>query len=124
MTNDEQQTIALHFNECINSRDIQGLASLMTDDHTFIDKANQSVQGKEQVVEAWQGFFAQFPDYRNIFERIESRNHLVAISGYSTCSEKQLDGPALWTAQLRGDQVAQWRVYDDTPENRKLLSLE
>ena len=52
MTNDEQQSIVLHFNECINSRDIQGLASLMTDDHRFIDVANQSVQGKQKVVEA------------------------------------------------------------------------
>jgi len=124
MTNDEQQIIALQFNECINSRDIHGLAILMTDDHTFIDKANQSVQGKEKVVEAWQGFFALFPDYRNIFERVESRNHLVEISGYSTCSEKQLDGPAHWTAKLKGDKVAEWRVYEDTPENRNLLSLE
>jgi ketosteroid isomerase-like protein len=96
----------------------------MTDDHTFIDKADQSLQGKETVVEAWQGFFALFPDYRNIFERVESRNTLVAISGYSTSSENQLDGPALWTAKLRGDKVEQWRVYHDTPENRKRLGLE
>ena len=124
MTNDEQQLIALHFNECINSRDIHGLASLMTEDHTFIDMANQAVQGKEKVVAAWQGFFALFPDYRNIFARVESRNHLVAISGYSTCSEKQLDGPALWTAKLKGEKVAEWRVYEDTLANRHLLSLE
>lgn len=124
MTEDEQKSIALHFNECINHRDLQGLATLMTDDHTFIDKANQAVHGKEHMVEAWQGFFARFPDYMNIFERVESRNHLVTISGYSTCSEKQLDGPALWTAKLRGEKVAEWRVYHDTPENRKMLSLE
>jgi ketosteroid isomerase-like protein len=124
MTNDKQKTIPLQFNECINSQDIQGLATFMTDDHTFIDKANQEIQGKGKAVEAWKGFFALFPDYRNIFERVESRNNLVAIIGHSTCSEKQLDGPALWTAQLRGEKVAEWRVYDDTPENRKRLGLE
>jgi ketosteroid isomerase-like protein len=123
MTNDKRKTTALQFNECINSRDIHGLATLMTDDHTFIDSANHSLQGKEKAVEAWKGFFALFPDYRNVFEHIESRNDLVAIIGYSTCSEKQLDGPALWTAKLRGDKVAEWRVYKDTPENRKELSL-
>ena len=124
MSNDEQKIIAFQFNECINSRDIHGLATLMTDDHTFIDSANQAVQGKEKVVEAWQGFFALFPDYCNIFERVEWRNNLVAISGYSTCTEQQLDGPALWTAELRGDKVAEWRVYNATPENRKRLNLE
>jgi len=124
MTNDMQKVIALQFNECINNRDIHGLAILMADDHTFIDKANQAVQGKEKVVEAWQGFFALFPDYQNIFERVKERFNLVAISGYSTCPEKQLDGPALWTAKIKSDKVAEWRVYEDTPENRKRLSLE
>lgn len=124
MTKEQQNTIALQFNACINRRDLQGLATFMTEDHTFIDKANHEVQGKEQVVEAWKGFFALFPDYRNIFERVESRNPLVVIIGRSTCSEKALDGPALWTAQLRGEKVAEWRVYEDTPENRKRLGFE
>ena len=124
MTNDHQQTIALWFNECINNRDLDGLAALMTGDHSFIDSASASVHGKERVVEAWRGFFALFPDYRNIFERVESCDQLVAIMGRSTCSEQQLDGPALWTAKIRGDQVAEWRVYKDTPENRTALRLE
>jgi ketosteroid isomerase-like protein len=124
MTNDHQQTIALQFNDCINSRDLDRLAALMTDDHTFTDSASASVHGKERVVEAWRGFFALFPDYRNIFKRIEARDQLVAIMGRSTCSEPQLDGPALWTAKIRGDQVAEWRVYTDTPANRTALGFE
>jgi ketosteroid isomerase-like protein len=123
LTDEHQQTIALRFNECINNRDLEGLAALMTDDHTFIDSANASVQGKDQVVEAWRGFFALFPDYRNIFDRVESRDQLVAIMGRSTCSEPHLDGPALWTAKIRGNQVAEWQVYKDTPEHRIALSF-
>jgi ketosteroid isomerase-like protein len=116
-------TIALQFNACINARDLEGLAALITDDHTFIDSANNIVRGKEHVVNAWQEFFALFPDYQNIFEQITSRDHLVAIRGRSICSEQQLDGPAMWTAKLRGTQVAEWRVYLDTPDNRKTLNL-
>jgi ketosteroid isomerase-like protein len=123
MSNDQQTTITLQFNECINDRDIVGLAALLTDDHTFIDSANGSVHGKERVIEAWKGFFAQFPDYQNLFERVESRGQLVAVLGRSTCSEPQLDGPALWTAKVRGDKVAEWRVYKDTPENRQALNF-
>jgi ketosteroid isomerase-like protein len=123
MTNDQQKTIALQFNECINSRDLAGLAALLTDDHTFIDSANAAVHGKERVVEAWRGFFALFPDYRNHFEQVESRTDVVAIMGRSTCSEPQLDGPALWTAKLSGDKVAEWRVYNDTPDNRRALNF-
>jgi ketosteroid isomerase-like protein len=123
MINDQHKTIALKFNECINSRDLEGLAALMTDDHTIIDSANAAVRGKERVVEAWKGFFALFPDYRNIFDRVESRDNLVAIRGRSTCSEQLLDGPALWTAQVSGDKVAEWRVYTDTAENRAALNF-
>src|SRR5262249_3974990 len=123
MTNNQQQTIALQFNDCINRRDLDGLAALLTDDHTFIDSAHAAIHGKERVVEAWSGFFALFPNYRNIFERVESRQDLVAIMGRSTCSEPQLDGPALWTAKVRGEQVAEWRVYTDTPENRRALNF-
>jgi ketosteroid isomerase-like protein len=123
MTYDQQTTIALHFNECINNRDLAGLAALLTDDHTFIDAASTAVRGTGRVVEAWQGFFALFPDYRNLFDRVESRQDLVAIMGRSTCSEPQLDGPALWTAKVRGDQVAEWRVYTDTPAHRMALSF-
>ena len=123
MTNGHRETIALRFNECINFQDLLGLAALMTDDHTFIDSANHSIHGKKDMVEAWKGFFAQFPDYRNIFEQIESRNDYVVIRGHSICSVKQLDGPALWTAKIRGDKVAEWRVYMDTSENRETLHV-
>jgi ketosteroid isomerase-like protein len=123
MSDDHQKTIALRFNECINSRDLDELAALLTDDHTFIDSANAAVHGKERVVAAWSGFFALFPDYRNLFERVESRQDLVAIMGRSSCSEPQLDGPALWTAKVRGDHVAEWRVYTDTPDNRRMLNF-
>src|SRR5262249_54485261 len=123
MPNDQQKAIVFQFNECINNRDLEGLAALLTDTHTFIDSANASVHGKEHVVEAWKGFFALFPDYRNIFERIESRGPVVAIMGRSACSEQQLDGPALWTAKVRGDKVAEWRVYKDTPANRAALNF-
>ena len=123
MTNDQWRIIALRFNECINTQDLTGLAALMTDDHTFIDSANQTIHGKEHMLEAWKGFFVQFPDYQHIFEQIESHDDLIVISGHSTFSEPQLDGPALWTARMIGEQVAEWRVYTDTPANRLALSF-
>jgi ketosteroid isomerase-like protein len=115
--------VALRFNDCINNRDLQGLAALMTNDHTFIDSVDNAVRGKDKVVEAWKGFFDTFPDYQNIFEQVESRNGIVAILGRSICSEPQLNGPALWTATVRGEHVVEWRVYSNTPENRQALQI-
>jgi ketosteroid isomerase-like protein len=115
--------LVLKFNEYINSRDAKGLQSLMTDNHTFIDTDNNSCNGKEKVLKAWKRFFEQFPDYRNTFEHIESRDDLVLITGYSTSLDKQLNGTAIWTVKVTRGMVKEWSAYNDTPKNRKLLNI-
>lgn len=107
------------FNGFINARDIEGLSEMMTDDHTFIDGANQRVVGKEECILAWQGFFAAFPDYQNHFEHISANEELVAIMGRSSCSDARLHGPA----PVRNEQVSEWRVFENTGSNRKSLGL-
>jgi ketosteroid isomerase-like protein len=111
------------FNAAINRQDIDALASLMTDDHEFVDTTGTVERGKAHCLDLWRGFFAQFPDYRNTFTRVSANNNEVVIVGYSTCSVKELDGPALWKAVIVNDNVAHWRVYDDTPENRLTLGV-
>jgi ketosteroid isomerase-like protein len=116
--------VVTRFNACINARDADGLAELMTDDHVFIDSTDSAVRGKSECLDAWRGFFASFPDYRNTFEAMRSTADQVFVRGYSTCSNAQLDGPALWSARVSADQVAEWRVYEDSPANRARLGLE
>jgi len=123
MNKRDPKLTALKFNECINRQDLDGLARLMSDDHTFVDSGGDAVTGKEQMRAAWRGFFKAYPDYKNIFDRVEWRQNLVVMLGRSTCSnEKALDGPGIWTAVVENDLVAEWRVYDDTDENRKTLN--
>jgi hypothetical protein len=56
---------ALKFNEKTNQQDLEGLAELMTADHTFIDNDCRVTKGKYAMKEGWRDFFAQYPDYRN-----------------------------------------------------------
>ncbi len=44
--------------------------------------------------------------------------------GFSECSFDPLDGPSIWTAEIRDGLVAEWRVYEDSEEVRKLLKIE
>jgi ketosteroid isomerase-like protein len=122
---DAQQAKAVvsRFNDCINARDSAGLAQMMTDDHVFIDAANNSVSGKRACVHAWQAFFAAFPDYRNDLAHLIVRPGLVVVVGHSSCSDPRLDGPALWTAKVRETGVSEWRVLADTVENRTALGV-
>ena len=115
--------IALAFNDCINRRDIACLGALMTDHHAFIDSAGNKVRGKARCVEAWRGFFAAFPDYRNHFERVFTIGEKVVVIGHSSCSDQRLAGAALWTATIEKARVAEWRVYENTDENRKRLGI-
>jgi len=119
----DPKLIALLFNECITNRDIDGLAELMTDDHTFIDRDGNATQSKGSMIEAWKKFFEMFPVYKNTFTRIESRDNVAVILGHAYWSDKQPFDPAIWVATIAEDRVAKWQIYYDTDENRKSLKL-
>ena len=116
-------SIAVLFNDCVNGRNVEALTHLMTDDHTFIDTEGNAVSGRLACRAAWQGFFEAFPDYSNVFAAVTAADSLVTIVGHSLCSEPALAGPALWAATIRGEKVARWCVYNDTPGNRHALGL-
>ena len=99
------------FNQAINDRDLRALKGRMTEDHRFIDSEGKTVSGMRAVGSAWKSFFAAFPDYRNVFEDVESTAAgFVTVRGFSRCSDPRLDGPACWLARVDGDRISQWRV--------------
>lgn len=111
------------FNACINARDLEAIAQLMAPDYTFVDSAGTIEHGRAAGIAAWRAFFTQFPDYRNVFATVDVRDDLVIVTGRSVCSVEALDGPAIWTARVRGEQVTEWRVHDDTPPQRLDLDM-
>lgn len=112
------------FNEFINDGDVEGLSSLMTRGHTFIDSQGKMVQGKANMVTSWKRFFKAYPDYRNTFERFGMTGNRIIMHGYSICSsEPALEGPALWQAKVVGGLVAEWQVFEDTADNRRKLGV-
>jgi len=114
---------ALRFNEYINRQDIEGLSGLMTEGHTFIDRQGEVDQGKESMTRGWREFFRSFPDYRNTFERVQSQGDLVVLYGYATWQSGGEPDRAIWTARVEDDLVAEWRIFEDTAENRVRFHL-
>jgi len=119
----DPKLIALQFNEYINRQDVDGLASLMTQGHTFIDRKGQIDRGKAVMTKGWIDFFRSFPQYRNTFERVESRGDLVVLYGYATWKVGADPDYAIWTARIEGGLVAEWCIYEDTEENRRAFNL-
>ena len=123
MNKKDTKLIALLFNECINKKDLDGLSSLMTEDHTFIDRDGNVLSSKANMIEAWKSFFETFPDYKNTFNIIESRNNKVLITGFAYWSEENSFDPSIWIAVIENDMVKEWHLYYDTEENRNKLLL-
>jgi len=110
MDSSKLMSVALRFNEKINQQDLEGLAELMTDDHTFVGSDGTVTKGKDVMKKVWREFFKGYPDYRNIFTCVTTQNNIVVMVGYSTCSYKPLNGPNVWTARVRGGLLLEWRV--------------
>jgi predicted SnoaL-like aldol condensation-catalyzing enzyme len=123
MNSVDPKLTALQFNEYINRQDIDGLSSLMTEGHTFIDRKGEVDKGKETMIRGWIDFFKSFPDYKNTFERVESQGDLVVLYGYATWNKGADPDHAIWTAVVEDDLVAEWRIYEDTAENKRRFNL-
>jgi hypothetical protein len=119
----DPKLVALLFNECINNQDVDGLARLMTEDHTFIDREGEAGHPRDFMIRGWKEFFRLFPEYRNTFTRVQSSDNCVVILGSAFWSEEKPFDPVIWTATIVNDLVQEWRIYDDIAANRKRFSL-
>jgi ketosteroid isomerase-like protein len=115
---------AAEFNAQINAADLRALASLMSEDHRFIDTEGNTVSGKPACISAWSGFFRAFPGYHNRFDSFHEFGSTVLITGFSECpNHPELTGPAIWSATVMADRLTEWRVYPDTVTNRIKLGI-
>jgi hypothetical protein len=48
---------------------------------------------------------------------------LVVILGYAEWTTDGDRDHVIWTAAVRDDLIAEWRVYEDTEQNRRQLAL-
>ncbi len=119
----DPKLVALQFNECITNQNLDGLGMLMSEGHVFIDSVGNVTRSKKTMLSAWSKFFSMFPNYKNTFERVESRNNLAVMLGFAYWSEENRHDPAIWTATIEDDLIAEWHIYYDTEENRKRFGL-
>ncbi|MFI5171240.1 MAG: nuclear transport factor 2 family protein [Chitinophagales bacterium] len=111
------------FVELINDHDAEGLASLMSGDHKFIDAAGNTFSGKENMVEGWKMYFKTFPDYWIEIETVtEKENEVYGFGWVSATHSGHISGdsnnffkiPAAFRALIEGEKVKIWQVYADT----------
>lgn len=118
--------------ERINAADVPGLCALMTEDHVFLDGLGNRVQGRETMRKGWTGYFRMFPDYRVSHSDIFAHGEVVASFGTAEATyaaagklskENHWSVPAAWRAVVRDGQIAEWQVYADNQQARKIMGL-
>ena len=108
----------MDFVEAINTTNINKIVELMANDHIFIDSQGKKVVGKNNLKQAWLGYFELFPDYKiEITDTLENES-LVVILGYASGSYKNLRKnywkiPAAWKAVVENDKIKLWQVFAD-----------
>jgi uncharacterized protein (TIGR02246 family) len=124
-------TIARAFVNAINRRSCEEIASLMTEDHVFVDSLGARVTGREQMRKGWEGYFGMVPDYSITIEETFADGAVVVMVGSAQGTyapggplkaENSWRMPAAWRAVVRGSRIAEWRVYADNEPIRQAMA--
>ena len=124
-------SVAHAFVDAINRRSAEEIASLMTEDHVFIDSQGARVTGRQHMKTGWQGYFSMVPDYAIEVEETFAEGSVVVMlgaahgtwaSGGVLKQENKWKTPAAWRAVVRGESIAEWRVYADNEPIRKIMA--
>jgi len=114
--------ILMDFANAINRGDVDKMVELMSDNHTFVDSRDNRVTGKENMKQAWIGYFNLFPDYKIEITGMLQKKSLFYLVGYAGGTYMNLMNennskswriPAAWTDIIKKNKVQYWQVYAD-----------
>jgi ketosteroid isomerase-like protein len=113
--------IVLDFVKYINEHDVKKISELMAPDHTFTDAHNNSITGRDNMMQGWRGYFSMFPDYKLEVDEFYEAGSTFVMMGFASGTYKGLNPeqnhwklPAAWKAIVEEDKIKHWQVYCDT----------
>jgi len=118
----KMKNIVLDYIAAINEADLDRILSLMSDDHIMIDPQDHKMTGKDNLRQAWIGYFGLFPDYKIEVNEILEKDSLICILGYASGTYKNLkndDNSNFWkiplalAAIIKDNYISQWQIYAD-----------
>jgi ketosteroid isomerase-like protein len=112
------------FIRAINDHDLEALASLMAEDHLFVDSLGNRVQGAKSMQIGWRGYFAMCPDYWVRIHTLLSEGDTVLAVGEAggTIDDSAWQMPAAWKAIIRGGLLSEWHVFADNKRVYEILA--
>jgi ketosteroid isomerase-like protein len=122
MSSLEPVRVVLQFIEHINRQSPDDLASLMIEEHLFIDSVGSQFRGREQLRAGWKQYFSMFPDYAMNVESTLVNENVVAAFGTASGTlqvrgallpENHWQIPFAVRAVTLDGKVAEWRIFAD-----------
>ena len=103
---------ALAFVQAINSKDVERLAELMTDDHKFIDGDGSEYIGKDRMKVGWKEHFEidmQFEEMDTVVLVGHSRGTIIHNGKLK--QENSWRVPSAWRVIVKSDKISVWQLY-------------
>ncbi len=114
--------VTREFVAAINEHDTKWLATLMTEDHEFVDALGERVRGRELMLQGWRKYFAWMPDYHIDIENVIVEGSLVGLFGKAS-GTLTIDGqlrpenfwriPVALRAIVDGERIQKWQIFAD-----------
>ena len=107
----------------INEHDVDGLTSVLTKDHRFIDSLGSVFVGRETLRIGWADYFRLVSDYRIRVDEFADGDSSLLLVGSVEGRSGGVDWkvPAAWRAVVRDGLIAEWQVYVDNEPLRASL---
>jgi len=112
--------VAMAFVEAINSKDVDRMASLMTNDHKFIDGDGSEHSGKDRMTTGWRKHLELIPNLTLSISQHFEENETVVLLGWSSGTivqngelkqENSWRVPCAWRVLVESEKVAIWQLY-------------
>ncbi len=122
--------IITDFIDKINHKDVEGVVSLLSINHTFIDGEGEVKRDYERIANGWRDYLTTQKSYRIYIRQIFELEDSVAIIGHTTGSHLALSDEVefhsegvIWLAKVVENKISQWQIFRDSIENIKTLKL-
>lgn len=126
----ESVEVVIRFITAINSRNIDMISAMITDDHKFTDSPGNVFRGKELMTKGWADYLALFPDYKIETDEIYEHENKVMFTGkasgtYSggriSLEENHWEIDAAWRALVVDGKIKEWQVFGDNKPVYEIL---
>jgi ketosteroid isomerase-like protein len=114
------------FVAAINAHDLNAIVARCSPGHVFVDSLGNRFTGEARLRQAWEWYFAAFPDYRIEVESLAVGSDCVLLSGLASAthagSGARWSIPAAWKATIDGEHIEHWQVYADNKPVYEILN--